>query len=95
MSVNPTPPCRIIPAPDVHVREFDGELVLLDLKRGEYFSLNEIGLHMWNSIGAGTSLAEVAKEIAISYEIEEVQALSDLIDLRDKLLRAHLVLEVK
>ena len=26
---------------DVHVKEFDGEMVLLDLTKGEYYGLNE------------------------------------------------------
>ena len=41
-------------ARDVHSRKFGEELVLLDLARGEYFSLDELGARIGRSLRQGT-----------------------------------------
>jgi hypothetical protein len=53
---------------DVHVREFDGELVLLDLDRGEYFSLNEVGTRVWSLLAENRTLGEVVGILARDFD---------------------------
>ena len=36
-----------VPAPDVVVRDLDGEAVVLDLATGTYFGLNDAGTRIW------------------------------------------------
>jgi len=36
---------------DVISTELDGEIVLMDVARGEYYSLNEVGTLIWKTIG--------------------------------------------
>jgi hypothetical protein len=47
----------------VHVRRFDRELVLLDLERGEYFSVDEVGTEVWELLSRGEALGTVVHRV--------------------------------
>ena len=71
----------LAPSTDVRVREFDGELVLLDLRRGVYFALRGAGVLAWRKMEEGCPLDRVADEIAAHYNVAASDALRDLFDL--------------
>ena len=73
------PSTRLVPGKHVHVREFDGELVVLDLKKGEYYALRDVGALAWQRIEEGRSLQEIAEEVAASYDVGVALALNDLL----------------
>jgi hypothetical protein len=75
----------------VHTRLFDGELVILDMARGEYLSLDAIGSRLWNGLEAGRSLDELAQEVVDEYEVSLDQALTDLRALADELVTRGLL----
>jgi len=68
-------------ARDVHVREFDGELVILDLVKGDYFGVNEIGARLWHGIAMGKSCGEIANDLAREYATDPQHLLNDLVAL--------------
>ncbi len=76
-----SPTTRLAPKEHVHVREFDGELVVLDLKKGEYYALREVGVLAWQRMAAGKTFEEVAVEVAGSYDVAVAVALNDLLAL--------------
>ena len=61
-------------------RLVDDETVLLDLASGMYFGLDGVGKRIWESISEGNSLSETAIRIASEYEVDEAQALADVIE---------------
>ncbi len=71
-------PRRLIPAPSVHARVFDDELVILDMKRGEYMSLDAIGAALWQGLEQGRAVAEIARDIVAEYDVSFDRAVSDL-----------------
>ena len=48
--------------PDVIDEVFDGEAVLINLRLGRYYALDERGTAAWRAISAGTSLAALSEE---------------------------------
>ena len=82
---------RVRVGKNVHVREFDGEMVLLDLDRGEYFGLDALGCRVWKSLAEGKSLAEIADDLAPEHEVEPERLLADLLALVNDLLARGLV----
>nr|UXE44901.1 hypothetical protein Hi04_10k_c3883_00010 [uncultured bacterium] len=78
-------------ADSVHAREFDGELVILDMERGEYFALDEIGARYWAAIESDSSEEALLDEIVSEYDVTREQASADLRALRDELLERRLV----
>jgi hypothetical protein len=75
------------PAPQIFAREFDGELVLLDLDAGEYFGLNRIGKSLWEGLLAGKTVAEIVDALAPIYDVEKPTLAADLAALESDLLQ--------
>jgi Coenzyme PQQ synthesis protein D (PqqD) len=84
---------RLRPAPSVHTRMFDGELVILDLAGGEYLALGEIGARLWDGLVAGRSVGDVAREIVADYAVSLETASADLAELASELVRRGLLVE--
>lgn len=70
---------RLEVAADVFAREFDGELVVLDLVRGDYFGLDEVGSRMWTALAEGRSVDEVARAIHAEYDASPEVARADVL----------------
>lgn len=81
-------------AGDIHVRTFDGELVILDLARGDYFGVNEVGARLWEGIAAGKTPREIAAEIQHDYDVTPETLLEDLVKLTADFLARGLVRSV-
>ncbi|MBS2016687.1 MAG: PqqD family protein [Deltaproteobacteria bacterium] len=75
----------------VYAREFEGELVLLDLAKGSYYGLDAIGARLWTAITQGHTVAEVAEELASEYDVEPAVLRADLLDLVRNLAEKGLV----
>ena len=69
---------RLRPAPDVHTRMFDDDLVLVDLAHGEYFALNEIGVALWKGLERGQTVEQIADAVCRDYAVTKADALNDL-----------------
>ncbi len=85
---------KVKPADDVHVREFDGELVLLDLRGGDYFGLDAVGKALWVGLAEGLSVHEVASRLVEDYDVGIDVLERDLEALRDKMLARGLIVEI-
>lgn len=77
---------RVTPAHDVRYREFDDELVMVDLQGGEYFALDAIGRRMWNELASGKSPLEVAASMATEFDATQDQIARDCLALADELI---------
>lgn len=84
---------RFRPADSVHARMFAGELVILDMDRGEYFAMDEIGATLWAGLDAGKTLEQIADDVVARYDVAREQALGDLVALRDELLQRGLLVK--
>jgi hypothetical protein len=72
---------------------FDGELVILDLARGEYFTLGAIGSALWTGLETGRSVEEVARTVVGEYDVSLEEAIDDLEALASDLVRKGLFVE--
>ena len=81
----------IYPGPDVVFRILDGEAVLLNLKSGVYFGLNEMGTKIWNNLVENPSLEHAYSRILREYEVEPEVAKRDLLRITAELLEKGLV----
>lgn len=76
----------------VFVREFDGELVLLDLQGGDYFGLSELGLLLWHGLASGKTPREVATDAVSRYEVDLETMVDDFAKLTEELVNKGLLL---
>jgi Coenzyme PQQ synthesis protein D (PqqD) len=82
---------RVRPSKSVHVREFDGEMVLLDLERGEYFGLDELGGRVWRGLVEGETPEQIAVRLEPEHDVVLDTLVGDLVALADELIRRGLV----
>lgn len=63
---------------DVVFRELGGEMVLLDLKSGVYYGLNEIGARMWSLLVELRDPGQVVDALERQYAADRPQLVRDL-----------------
>jgi hypothetical protein len=65
--------------------ELAGDTVILDLKSGQYYSLNEVGTRVWNLIQKPRTVQEIHQIILDEYDVESEQCSSDLFSMLEEL----------
>jgi hypothetical protein len=76
---------------NVFAREFDGEIVLLDLGGGVYYGLDAIATEVWKGIASGRTLKDIVPALVASYEVDEHRLMNDLVGLASEWLDKKLV----
>jgi hypothetical protein len=84
---------KYTPAPGVHSRRFDDELVLLDLANGQYYGLNEVGAAIWERLATGASLAAIADALVAEYDVTRGRLEAEMRELVDSLVARRLLVE--
>jgi len=59
-------------------REIEGEAVLLNLKSGVYYSLNQVGTYIWSLFEAGTTESQLTEAVEDEYEVDGEEASRDV-----------------
>lgn len=82
---------RISFAPHVVTRVVDDTLAILDVNSGAYFAIDDMGALLMQMSESGVDLGRIADRVATEYEVTREQALEDLIELAEDLVREGLV----
>lgn len=77
-------------APDVMFRQLDDEAVLLDLKSGTYFGLNDVGARTWELILEHGRLSRVRDALLREYAVGREAVERDLLALAAQLVARQL-----
>jgi hypothetical protein len=88
---NPINTQDLVIAPGVRETASEDGAVLLDIEQGICFSLNPIGLKIWEQLKTHHSVDEIADELAQSFPVSRSQLLSDVIEFLQSLETKHLV----
>ena len=78
-------------APDVMFQYLNGEAVLLDLKSGTYFGLDDIGARAWQLILEHGLLSRVLEALLHEYDVDRDAGARDLLELAGQLVARRLV----
>jgi hypothetical protein len=68
----------LLSSPDVVSCDLEGVSALLDLRTGEYFSLNETGTYLWSLISQPIAYTEIVAKMLETYDVPEAQLVEDL-----------------
>jgi hypothetical protein len=77
--------------PDVVHDIIDGEAVIVNLKTGNYYSLEKVGAEVWNLIALGKEISEIVASIHYRYASEKSEIDQSIKNLIDNLLKEYLV----
>jgi hypothetical protein len=61
---------KVIIPKGILIQELDGEMVLLNASKGEYFGLDAMGHQFWLALVEGESIGEAAQRLMEEYEVE-------------------------
>lgn len=84
---------RVRVSHDVFARDFDGEVFVVDLRRGDYFGLDGLATRVWEGLIAGKTLREIADVLVDDYDVDLTRLQADLVRLLEDLVNRGLVVE--
>lgn len=53
------------------VAEMDGDLVMMDVEQGSYFSINQVGAHVWTQLETPQTVAMLIESVQQAFETED------------------------
>jgi hypothetical protein len=65
-------------SPSVLTAEVDGEVLIMSIDRGNYFSLNEIACDIWRRLDPPCSFAELIDGLAADYDANRATIVDDV-----------------
>ena len=82
---------RLTPLPHVVAAAQGGRTVLLDVERGRYYTLDEVGGRIWGLLGEGSTRAAIVDALRREYDVEASRVEADVASLLAQLRDAGLV----
>ena len=79
--------------PQVMSRLVGDETVVLNLESGLYFGLDGVGQLIWEAASDGQPLSAAVEKIVATYEVDEMQATSDVAEFAAQLVEKGLLVE--
>jgi Coenzyme PQQ synthesis protein D (PqqD) len=77
--VSPVTDATIISrSPNVLTAEVDGEVLMMSIDRGGYFSLNNVGSDIWRRLDPPCSFAELIDKLAAEYQATRATIAEDV-----------------
>ncbi len=75
-------------------RTIEGKGILVDRDSGYYFSMNRTGQFIWSEIDGVRSIRDIASRVVERFEVDDVTALRDCLDLMDELMEQGLIVPI-
>src|SRR5690242_14426629 len=82
---------QVIKASDVLLQDLEGEAVLLNLKNGQYYGLDENSFHMYKTLTSSSTVVAAYEALCQEYAVEPRQLKTDLDQFLTHLLENGLV----
>ena len=73
-------------------RRVESESIILDLNTSVYYSLNDTGAFIWERLGSGATVPQVATELCVEFDVEPETAARDMDEVIAKLCSEKLLL---
>ena len=71
--------------------DLDGEKVMMNLDKGEYFMMNEVGSRIWEIISEPVNVKEIISTLRNEYEVDEETCKDTVIEFLGRLDNADLI----
>lgn len=71
--------------------DLDGEKVMMNLDKGQYFMMNEVGSRIWEMISEPINVKEIINTLRNEYEVDEETCKDTVIEFLGRLDNADLI----
>ena len=71
--------------------DLDGEKVMMNLDKGEYFMMNEVGSRIWEKISEPINVKDIINTLRNEYEVDEETCKDTVIEFLGRLDNADLI----
>lgn len=71
--------------------DLDGEKVMMNLDKGEYFMMNEVGSRIWEIINETMNVKGIVAALRSEYEVDEETCTDTVIEFLERLNNADLI----
>lgn len=76
---------------DLDATDMDGELVMMDINKGKYYSINSVGSRIWELIEKQVSVNEVNSTLLNEFDVDEETSTSTVLDFLNGLYNEGLI----
>ena len=76
---------------EIDDKDLDGEKVMMNLDKGEYFMMNEVGSRIWEIISEPINVKEIISTLRNEYEVDEETCKDTVIEFLGRLDNADLI----
>ncbi|MGL5352973.1 MAG: lasso peptide biosynthesis PqqD family chaperone [Clostridium sp.] len=81
----------IIKNKEIDDSEIDGDKVMMNLDKGEYFMMNSVGSRIWDIIASPITVKEVMATLIEEYDVEEETCIASVVEFLVRLNNAELI----
>jgi len=76
---------------EIDATELDGEVVMMNLDKGQYFMMNQVGSRIWGIIGEPIKVSKVIDTLLGEFEVESKECEETVVEFLGKLKHAELI----
>jgi len=81
----------VVQATDVVAAEMDGETVMMRIKSGMYYGLDNVGSRIWELIETPRQVSQVIDRLMEEYDVERAKCQANTLDLLNQLYEEGLI----
>lgn len=76
---------------DIDTTDLNGEIVMMDLEKGRYFSLNGVGSRIWEIIDEPIEINKIVDSLLEEYDVNRNECEENVLEFLDKLNNANII----
>ena len=81
----------IIRNTEIDDTDLDGEKVMMNLDKGQYFMMNEVGSRIWEIASEPKTVEEIVRALLNEYEVEREQCENTVVEFLSELVKSDLI----
>ena len=81
----------IIRNAEIDDTDLDGEKVMMNLDKGQYFMMNEVGSRIWEIASEPKTVEEIVRALLNEYEVEREQCKNTVVEFLGELAKSDLI----
>jgi Coenzyme PQQ synthesis protein D (PqqD) len=86
---------KVVRSPEQTSGEIDGQVVMLSVESGHYYSMNEQGSRIWELLGAPHVVSDLIDRLTAEFEVERPQCEAEVLSFLERLRKDGLLQVVR